>query len=184
MTQAGHDPRHRGVHESRAGARQDRRQAQRTSGRSGACSTKCSRAKRPSTARRHRHVAAVLTNEPDWTRAAGEHAGGCSSLAASLPPERSRTATSTCRRCAHRNRGGDRRTVASFAKCRRLAPNGAIRTSHSLGHCCGTCARASRHTDRVSARGVVKPTGRESGTEHAGRRGGRHGEYPQPVDIP
>ena len=30
---------------------------------------------------------------------------------------------------------------------------------------------------------VVKRTGREIGTEHAGRCGGRHGEFPQPIDI-
>ena len=45
MTQARDDSRHRGVHESGAGARQDARQANATSGRSGACSTKCSPAR-------------------------------------------------------------------------------------------------------------------------------------------
>src|SRR5713101_6263384 len=128
-------------------------------------------------------VAAVVTNEPDW---------------AALPANMPAAAQALLRRCLQKDVGrrlqhaGDarieieeaiRRTGASFAKCERLAPNGAIRASHSLGDCRTPCARAPRHTDRLPAGGVVEPTGREIGTEHAGRRGGRHDGYSQPIDI-
>ena len=77
---------------------------------------------------------------------------------------------------------GNGRNIAG-RKYRGIAPNVTIGATHSLGDCCSTCPRAPRHPDRLSARRVVKPTGRAIGTEPAGRRRERNGEFPRPIDI-
>src|SRR6266487_5689153 len=69
-------------------------------------------------------------------------------------------------RCPDRDRRGKRRTVTSFADSKPLAADGGIRPSHSVGDGCSSCARASRHTDRLSSREVLKLRDRENGTEY------------------
>ena len=91
---------HAGLHESRAGAAASRSTGARTSGRSGACSTKCSPAGAPFAGETVPDtLAAILTREPDWS---------------ALPPDTPPPIRRLLRRCLEKDR---KRRLARHRRC-------------------------------------------------------------------
>ena len=161
-TRHGDDPRHRRLHEPRAGARPDRSTSAPTSGRSAACSTRCSREDGRFAGKDVTDTLAfVITREPDWTNLPAGTPAAVSETAAARSREGSAPApggrcrrTDRARGCATSPAGPHRRaSIGATASARAVSVDrrglGARRSSLSSPACVRS-ARGPRLPRRAS----------------------------------